>query len=554
MFSHLKMFHLKKNGLLFSASLIVVLLLIFIGLIRTAWLSDDVYIAFRAVLNFNAGQGPVFNLGERVQVYTNVLWFWVLVVSHKVTGEIFFTTLFLSIALTLASLFAHFKIYQSKYALLVSLMLLALSKAFIEFGTSGLENPLSYFLIAIYCVLALQIDRFRTNHWLAIAFYTTFSLIILNRYDLLLLSLPLMAYVLFRTRTYIASITGFIPLAIWFLFSFFYYGSILPNTYYAKLNTGISKLDYLRQGLVYYLDIIHSDPIAVLLFASGLLLAFVNKDFLSRSLTVGLLLYLSYILYIGGDFMSGRFFSVPAFTASLIIARSPVPIVNKKVSWSALFVVGLAVLTMFPRAPLFARTDYRGLSTEQLLELAAENTPEGSGIVDERAFYYGGRGLLSPERGFPNVSRWNEVAQTGKNRYVGVICGQLGRVSLISGPSTHWIDSCGLADPFLARLPFPHTFGTWRIGHFFRALPVGYLESVSSDKNLIEDPDLGRFYSTIHFVTTGELFNWERLSESLALSLGKYDHLIDKEFYSNLTNVSVEQLRGEGVFVYNGSP
>ena len=32
---------------------------------------------------------------------------------------------------------------------------------------------------------------------------------------------------------------GFVPLLAWVLFALFYYGSLLPNTVHAKLNTGI---------------------------------------------------------------------------------------------------------------------------------------------------------------------------------------------------------------------------------------------------------------------------------------------------------------------------
>jgi hypothetical protein len=54
----------------------IALALLYIGLvIRTSWVGDDAYITFRALENFLHGYGPVFNVGERVQVFTHPLWF-----------------------------------------------------------------------------------------------------------------------------------------------------------------------------------------------------------------------------------------------------------------------------------------------------------------------------------------------------------------------------------------------------------------------------------------------------------------------------------------------
>ena len=43
-----------------------------------AWITDDAFITFRVVEQLLAGHGPVYNVGERVQVFTHPLWFLVL--------------------------------------------------------------------------------------------------------------------------------------------------------------------------------------------------------------------------------------------------------------------------------------------------------------------------------------------------------------------------------------------------------------------------------------------------------------------------------------------
>lgn len=70
---------------------------------RTAWISDDAIITFRYISNFRHGQGAVFNVGERVQGYTHPLWFVLLSGVSVLTGDEVFAAIALSLALTLAA-------------------------------------------------------------------------------------------------------------------------------------------------------------------------------------------------------------------------------------------------------------------------------------------------------------------------------------------------------------------------------------------------------------------------------------------------------------------
>ena len=90
-----------------SRRLIIVLLLAVFAviLIRTAWMSDDAYITLRTVDNWINGYGPTWNVGERVQSFTHPLWMLLLSVFYFVTREAYFTTLALSIVISLAALF-----------------------------------------------------------------------------------------------------------------------------------------------------------------------------------------------------------------------------------------------------------------------------------------------------------------------------------------------------------------------------------------------------------------------------------------------------------------
>ena len=80
--------------------------------------------------------------------------------------------------------------------------------------------------------------------------------IYLSRPDLILLVLPFCIVVLWKCHRSVEATTitiacAIAPTAIWTIFSLVYYGTAFPNTAYAKLGTGISTAEYIRQGVVY---------------------------------------------------------------------------------------------------------------------------------------------------------------------------------------------------------------------------------------------------------------------------------------------------------------
>ena len=69
--------------------------LLFLAVFLYGWVTDDAFITFRVVRNFLAGDGPVYNLGERVQAYTHPLWFWLLSVGIGLGAESYHFALWL---------------------------------------------------------------------------------------------------------------------------------------------------------------------------------------------------------------------------------------------------------------------------------------------------------------------------------------------------------------------------------------------------------------------------------------------------------------------------
>ena len=161
--------------------------------LRTAWVCDDAYITLRTVDNFINGYGLRWNVAERVQAFTHPLWLLVLSAPYSITHEAFFTTLIVSIVLAVGAvyLFAS-RIASSFETMAIGLATFIFSKAFVEFSTSGLENPLSNLLLAAFVLLFLD-DRLERRRWLT-ALWTLGALLYLTRPDDVLFVAPALAF------------------------------------------------------------------------------------------------------------------------------------------------------------------------------------------------------------------------------------------------------------------------------------------------------------------------------------------------------------------------
>ena len=294
--------------------------------LANSWLGDDAYITFRVVWNFLHGYGPVFNPGERVQAYTHPFWMLVLSAAHGVTREFFFTALAVSYGFAIVAVLRVIRSAPSLAGGALAAMTLFSSKAFIDYTSSGLEYPLSYLLLALFYVRFCRLgdeplyrDPLKEEPRELGAFGLLAGLAFVNRMDsVLLYALPL-AWLAFRARRhrgqFIPLVTGFaVPAGLWLLFATVYYGFPLPNTYYAKVATGIPSALLYRQGFAYVLNSIGHDPIT--LGSVGVVALLALRSTVPLQLTaMSALLYVAYTVSVGGDFMSGRFFAMPFLLA-----------------------------------------------------------------------------------------------------------------------------------------------------------------------------------------------------------------------------------------------
>jgi arabinofuranosyltransferase len=530
--------------------LIALLTLLVVLLVRRAWICDDAYITFRTVDNLIHGYRLTWNVTERVQVFTHPLWMFMLSGLYFMTRELHITTLVISIGLSAAALVLlvrRLALSQAVAGLAVAIF--ALSKAFMDYSTSGLENPLSHLLIVIFFILYFSgtLDA-RRLLWLSLVS----SLGILNRMDLLLVFAPALLAAALKVnlqgpgsgwsrflRTLRILILGQLPFIIWELFSIWYYGFPFPNTAYAKLNTGIPQLEYIQQGLLYLLNSIQFDPLTLTALAFALVASIRYKDQAAWVVWAAIGLYLAYILKVGGDFMSGRFLTVPLFLAMILLVRLD----PKQITNTALIVLYGAALAL-------------ALSVEEPTLHILDHGPMKSGpihvgsngILDERLLYYGGTGLLNVERNkdLPDFY-WAHNGEQAKNEGLKVVDKTgIGMFGYFAGPDVYVLDRLALADPLLARLPTWHKVN-WRIGHMERIIPDGYRETLELQRNVIKDSNLALYYDKLSIITRGSLTDPKRLLEIWKMNTGQYDYLINKEMYQypNLKHLALSKLGKE---------
>ena len=70
----------------FWAGLLAVVAVFFAGAWERRWVADDGLIVLRTVRNLVAGNGPVFNAGERVESNTSTAWTYLVYLTHQVVG------------------------------------------------------------------------------------------------------------------------------------------------------------------------------------------------------------------------------------------------------------------------------------------------------------------------------------------------------------------------------------------------------------------------------------------------------------------------------------
>jgi hypothetical protein len=279
-----------------------------------AWICDDAFISLRYAQNLVAGSGLVYNAGEYVEGYTNLLWTLALATTLALGAPDVASAQWLGIAAYAAT--AGLLLWESirrRHEQGVPLLPLAagivlVSPDFHEWASGGLETSL-FMALALAGMLASR--RAAHSGRGALRAGALLSLLTLTRPDGLLFAAAAAAGLLWdgrrREMLQLLAPVG-LTVAAWAAWKLAYYGELLPTAFYSK-----SVLrPYYQQGLVYlglFLArnwFLPAAGIGVLLWRlrTGAPQGRAERDALVLAGSAGL--YLAYVVHVGGDFMFAR--------------------------------------------------------------------------------------------------------------------------------------------------------------------------------------------------------------------------------------------------------
>lgn len=394
----------------FVGGIVVTAAIFLIGAWNRRWIADDGLIVLRTVRNLLAGNGPVFNAGERVEANTSTVWtYLVYAVAWLTNARLEYIALTLALLLSVGAIvFAMLGSGRLWGGAVGGLLLPAGAIVYIavpparDYATSGLESALVMCWLGLLWWLLMrwaQADSVRATGLLTLGFVA--GLGVLVRPELLIVSLLALALIFFAPiprarvlRPLLVLVSGIIPVGyqIWRMG---YYALPYPNTAVAKDAAGAKW----GQGFAYLWNLVGPYllwvPLLILLVAAVVVARTTPRIPRERPvgwrrwqarlrspaavvtlILVAALALLVYSLRVGGDFMHGRMLLPVLFCLLAPVAVLPVrlPHGDPDNRWATPVALGAWVAVL--------------IWSVLAVNITGTGTTIGrSGIVDERAYY-----------------------------------------------------------------------------------------------------------------------------------------------------------------------
>lgn len=301
------LFFALVGGFLYYAWQYILATSFVIGGTRYFVLFDDAMVSMRYAYNLVHGNGLVWNVGERVQGFTNPLWVLYMALLHllpvpetqvalavQITGAVFLA----------ATLFFVRGIVEQltgdPLAMLAAVALTAFYAPLNSYALLGMEVSALALLISAALWVVFRNGRERFSPWV----YILLALGTLLRTDMAVPYVIVMAVMGSVQREHrgrhLAWGMGLLLLTVGSqaLGSFLYYGQVLPNTYYLKLEGWPLALRILRGLYALVLFIYYSNWILIILPAVLLLF---RRDWRISLVILVILGQMGYSVYVGGD-------------------------------------------------------------------------------------------------------------------------------------------------------------------------------------------------------------------------------------------------------------
>ncbi len=293
-----------------------------LGLVYGACTQDDAFISFRYAANLVEGHGLVYNPGERVEGFTNLLWTLLLALPlalhvDPVAASTAMGMAGMAVAVGLAGLLGGRLAHAGPRpgalgpaAALAGLLLAADPQGVLE-AVEGLETSLHMAIVAAAALrLAHELRAESPGRAAHLGSGLLLALLCTSRPEAPLIALGLHLGLILGARDRRAALARAVVAAVpalavvlgLTLFRLGYYGEPLPNTFYAKTTQSGAALRGLRYLWLHLLD--HPVQWGAALLGAALL----RRVALARALVGAALVHLAYVVWVGGDFKpTGRF-------------------------------------------------------------------------------------------------------------------------------------------------------------------------------------------------------------------------------------------------------
>lgn len=278
---------------------------------------DDAYITFRYVANYLNGHGLVYNIGERIEGFTNFGWTIYLIawgalgVSYiavaKITGFLLGAGAIFVTHLMARWLFRN----TSQVLALVPPYLLACNQSLAYWSPAGLETAAFTFLVTLNLFLFLKRSRLLAVGLLLAVWLRPEGALVAGIFIAVEAGL---SRGMPRYSIGAAAIAMLLSLP-WLGFKWHYYGSIIPNPFFAK--TGFT-VDQIRDGLNYAGQFFWDYGFLGITWLIPLVL-FRKLSYEMKVVWLFCVLYTVYLVMIGGDVLKVHRFFLPIVGASAML-------------------------------------------------------------------------------------------------------------------------------------------------------------------------------------------------------------------------------------------
>ncbi|MEB3355566.1 MAG: hypothetical protein VKK04_02380 [Synechococcales bacterium] len=281
---------------------------------RYFMIADDALISLRYGWNLAHHGELVFNLGDRVEGFTNLIWtLWAALLS------LFLDKRFVPLAIQLTGLPLllitawNFRAISLRYVKswdTVAFVLPLLYYPLVYWALRGMEVSLQAALVSSAVRIALNGNR--SYGWLLGLAYAT-------RPDSLVPALVVFGFRFRRSREWLIEILPFVAIAFSILvFRLYYYGEWVPNTYTLKV-VGYTLAERLSLGIDYITPFIQQNFWLWPLLIASLLWRPTREKLLLSGIGISMLLY---VIYVGGDGLPQHWRFLSPYVPMIFLALS----------------------------------------------------------------------------------------------------------------------------------------------------------------------------------------------------------------------------------------